>query len=241
MAVVGKYKDPRLKDISDHFRAALRRAGEERQQQMSGERDPIDPNGMGVSESRRDRGQEGFSGREGVVAGTDVDEGPSADGATGFEYAGDSETGDRVTARLNAEETQQPNPILESAQPDHHDNNSDFPLGSTTTAPSSTRTGGSSSTWERIRREASFGGKPPTSWRNRPAAAPQPPPPPPPPPQQQQQQEEGSSTEDDFTFSASEQERSYAKEEAQQEFDERVERERRGGDFGTGAGERRWS
>lgn len=52
---------------------------------------------------------------------------------------------------------------------------------------------------------------------------------------------------DSFTFSSSAQETSYAKSEAQKEFDERVEKERRGGDFnssssGDGLGRRgRWS
>ncbi|MCJ1463427.1 hypothetical protein MMC07_002034 [Pseudocyphellaria aurata] len=74
-------------------------------------------------------------------------------------------------------------------------------------------------------------------------------------PQQQQQQREkreqrngsgrwggGSSSGggDDFSFSSSEQERSYAQEEAQRDFDARVEKERRGGDFSEGSGGRRW-
>ena len=54
----------------------------------------------------------------------------------------------------------------------------------------------------------------------------------------QQEQEEGSTTGDSFSFSSSDEERSYAKAEAQREFDERVEKERKGGDF-TSEG-RRW-
>ena len=49
--------------------------------------------------------------------------------------------------------------------------------------------------------------------------------------------EEGSG--DSFSFSSSDEERSFAKSGAQREFDERVEKERRGGDFGS-AGGRRW-
>ena len=41
---------------------------------------------------------------------------------------------------------------------------------------------------------------------------------------------------DNFMFSSEEQERNYARDEAQRQFDERVERERRGGDFGGGGG-----
>ncbi|KAF6228878.1 hypothetical protein HO133_006989 [Letharia lupina] len=55
----------------------------------------------------------------------------------------------------------------------------------------------------------------------------------------QQEQQEGSTTGDSFSFSNSDEERSYAKIEAQREFDERVEKERRGGEFNSGGG-RRW-
>lgn len=41
---------------------------------------------------------------------------------------------------------------------------------------------------------------------------------------------------DDFSFSSSEQERSYAQEEAQRDFDARVEKERQGGDFSEESG-----
>ncbi|CAF9931010.1 hypothetical protein IMSHALPRED_008340 [Imshaugia aleurites] len=55
----------------------------------------------------------------------------------------------------------------------------------------------------------------------------------------QQEQQEGSTAGDSFSFSRSDEERSYAKADAQKEFDERVEKERRGGEFSSG-GERRW-
>lgn len=54
-----------------------------------------------------------------------------------------------------------------------------------------------------------------------------------------QEQQEGSNTGDSFSFSSSEEERSYAKDEAQKEFDERVEKERRGGEFSSGS-DKRW-
>ena len=54
-----------------------------------------------------------------------------------------------------------------------------------------------------------------------------------------QEQHEGSSSEDSFSFSSSDEEKGYAKAEAQREFDERVEKERRGGDF-SNDGRRRW-
>jgi hypothetical protein len=46
---------------------------------------------------------------------------------------------------------------------------------------------------------------------------------------------------DDFAFSKENEERSLARTEAQREFDARVERERRGGDFSSGSGnQKRW-
>lgn len=57
----------------------------------------------------------------------------------------------------------------------------------------------------------------------------------------QKEQREGSTTGDSFAFSKSDEERSYAREEAQKEFDLRVERERRGGDFSQNGGDqKRW-
>jgi hypothetical protein len=57
----------------------------------------------------------------------------------------------------------------------------------------------------------------------------------------QKEQREGATTGDSFAFSKTEEERTYAKEEAQKEFDARVERERRGGDFSKGGGDqKRW-
>lgn len=57
----------------------------------------------------------------------------------------------------------------------------------------------------------------------------------------QQGQRESSGNSDSFSFSSSDGEKSYARDEAQKEFDERVEKERQGGDFsGADRGGRRW-
>jgi len=93
------------------------------------------------------------------------------------------------------------------------------------------------SAWDRLRRgekptpiPQKSGGKPPPSqsqWSRRQSET-------------QREQTEGSTT-GSFAFSKTEEERNYAKEEAQKEFDARVERERRGGDFSQGGGDqRRW-
>lgn len=55
------------------------------------------------------------------------------------------------------------------------------------------------------------------------------------------QEEPRQSSADSFTYNKKEEERSLAKSEAQKEFDARIERERRGGDFNSGNGDqRRW-
>ncbi|KAF4306749.1 hypothetical protein GTA08_BOTSDO04965 [Botryosphaeria dothidea] len=87
---------------------------------------------------------------------------------------------------------------------------------------------GGGSAWDRIRQQASSGqgpasGSPSSPW-GRPA--------------QQKEQRTGSTLGDSFTFSNSDEERQLAKSEAQREFDERVERERRGVDFNEGG--KRW-
>ncbi|KAF8858059.1 hypothetical protein BDZ45DRAFT_591648 [Acephala macrosclerotiorum] len=58
--------------------------------------------------------------------------------------------------------------------------------------------------------------------------------------QTQREQREGATLGESYTFSKSDEERSYARDEAQKEFDARIERERRGGDFNSGSGNRKW-
>ena len=117
------------------------------------------------------------------------------------------------------------------------DNFSDSFDGASPTAGNEPVTGGSA--WDRLRQQA--GSREPLNaskrsplthkprenvWqKNRGATAEQP---------------EQESSYDSFSFSKSEEERQLAKEEAQREFDERVERERRGGDFNEEKENRRW-
>lgn len=82
------------------------------------------------------------------------------------------------------------------------------------------------SAWQRIRRETASGASP-RSGRRPPARGPQ-----------QEQQEEGSTAGDSFSFMSSEEEKQLARDEAQKQFDERVDKERRGGEFSDGR--RRW-
>ncbi|KAG7006478.1 hypothetical protein G7Y79_00014g036530 [Physcia stellaris] len=96
-------------------------------------------------------------------------------------------------------------------------------------SPTSTSTTSSGeSAWDRVRREnasPNASGSRPRSFQQRVTT--------------QQEQQEGATAGDSFTFSSSDSERSYAKDEAQKHFDERVEQERRGEDFGSGRS-RRW-
>lgn len=81
------------------------------------------------------------------------------------------------------------------------------------------------SAWDRIRREtASGGGSTPSMGRGGQMRRGGP---------LQQEKQEGSTLDDNFSFSRTEEERSYAKDEAQKQFDERVDQERRGEDFGA--------
>ncbi|KAF4540427.1 hypothetical protein BFW01_g12181 [Lasiodiplodia theobromae] len=82
------------------------------------------------------------------------------------------------------------------------------------------------SAWDRVRQQASSGQGPP-SGSSAPWAR-----------STQKEQRTGSTFGDSFTFSSSEEERQLAKAEAQREFDERIEKERRGADFNEGS--KRW-
>ena len=94
-------------------------------------------------------------------------------------------------------------------------------------SPTSTPSSGESA-WDRIRRENASSNSSDSKARRPQGRDPF-----------QQEQQQGSTTGESFTFSSSDSERVYAKAEAQKHFDERVEQERRGEDFGSGRG-RRW-
>ncbi|KAI9716663.1 MAG: hypothetical protein M1812_005201 [Candelaria pacifica] len=86
-------------------------------------------------------------------------------------------------------------------------------------------TSGGGSRWERIRSQSSAQGEGGARAVKRGSST-------------QQERMEGSTTGDSFTFSETESDRPSTRSEAQREFDERVERERRGGDFNAGRGGR---
>ena len=85
------------------------------------------------------------------------------------------------------------------------------------------------SAWERLRREANSNTSDTSRSRARRSRM-----------TQRPAREEQPAGGDSFSFSSVDQDRSLAKEEAQRVFDERLEKERRGGDFGSGNEEKRW-
>lgn len=96
-------------------------------------------------------------------------------------------------------------------------------------SPTSTSTASSGeSAWARVRRENASPNAPGSRRRSIQQRG-----------RTQQEQEVGATTGDSFRFSSSESERSYVKDEAQRHFDERVEQERKGEDFGSKSS-RRW-
>jgi hypothetical protein len=79
------------------------------------------------------------------------------------------------------------------------------------------------SAWDRVRREAASSGQGQSSQRSRSSA-----------------DRSGATLGDSFTFSATDEERQLAKQEAQKDFDARVERERQGNDFEENSSGKRW-
>ena len=102
-------------------------------------------------------------------------------------------------------------------------------------SPTSSTAPSGESAWDRVRRENASSSSSSSSSPGSKARRPQ--------RRDRTQQQEGSSSTpgESYTFSSADSERAYAREEAQKHFDERVEQERRGEDFGSGGGRsRRW-
>ena len=250
LATVGVATDPRLKDFNADVRAFLREKQPIRQVDRTGQgsRSTSEDSkeqrrktfGEAWKEAKEARQREKASG----------DEGSALAGRDGMEYAGNSGTvavsdneGTRSGAPTRSQETG-PQPVpggspwsnrTAAERPptgfadDNYDRNQD-PSPSTESDWSSEASDGGSA-WERIRREAgssatagSRRGGGAGGWRR----------------QRERHEGSGSMGGDDFTFSSTEAERSYAREEAQRDFDARVEKERQGGDFSEGSDGRRW-
>lgn len=250
VVAVGELRDPRLQESNRGIREAVLREQRQRKEKAGEIVKQTDVRKEGrMPNSPRERDQ----GRERSGGGFDVDDASPTGGAmmdlgtdeeqVRLSGAGDMggllSDGQMRSAEAKARPSPSQNPAgnraatyqMEKVERQPKDFASDFddptPTGDSGATDGSNGSGGS--VWERIRQQAASepsgssigrgGGK-------RGGGG-------------QQGQQEASTTGDSFSFSSSDEERSYAKADAQKEFDERVEKERRGGDFSSGR-ERRW-
>lgn len=250
-AAVGEQQDPRLREVVARLRAKAKemargvpRGGKRGTGTVGREADARGRGGREASEVWKDRPR--------AVSGDDDDDddaSPTAGDAEAFDYETDNTQVQMDDARglaqtdgvvlTDAPLPAQPHlpprtrprqslssPSQTPTQPPDFDPNDDAttsaPATSSSSSSSSSTTTASSSVWDRIRQEASSGA-PSTRGRR----------PPPPPPRRAVEKEVSAEEEDGgFGIGGSEEERA----EAQRVFDEEVERERRGGEFGGGRG-----
>ncbi|KAL8936537.1 MAG: hypothetical protein Q9216_004880 [Gyalolechia sp. 2 TL-2023] len=231
VAMVGEMRDPRLKEIQ---RARIGRKKQQREEAAT------------KAQSKDPMGQENISAsdlwkrHQGGSDTQDDDASPSA--GSGY-YGGDVEniagtnTGILSDSQMRTQESrQQPSPresrTENRASTFQIEKVESQPIGfgesyddASPTAQSSTQERQSGSAWDRIRETAQKQGSSAKSgsrgWDN-----------------VRKEQKVGSTTGDSFTFSSADQERQLAQDEAQKEFDARVERERRGGSFNESRGKK---
>ena len=248
VSAVGEIRDPRLQESNRGVREAVIRDQRERKQR-SGEivkqADARREGRMPNLPKERDQGR----GRRGGSA--EVDDASPTGGAMmdmgiDEEQGRLSEAGNmggvlsdgqmrsaEAKARAQSDQTPASNGAtfqMEKVERQPKDFGSDFDDASPTGGSGAMEGGDGSggSVWERIRQQSASEPSASSTGRGRGMRG-----------AQQKQQEGSTTTGDSFSFSSSEEERNYAKDEAQRGFDERVEKERRGGDFGSD-GARRW-
>ncbi|KAL8947862.1 MAG: hypothetical protein Q9222_005900 [Ikaeria aurantiellina] len=226
VAAVGELRDPRLQE----YKTVLQTRSKEQMGEIKARSTPKDPTGQGntsVSDLWK-RHREDIGGQD--------DASPSAGT---FDYNADAErlggtnTGILSDAQMQAQETRQqaspknsttenraPTIRLEKveSQPDSFADSFGDDGPSTEGRAESSSPG---STWDRIRSQASRSKGPGQSWNAI-----------------QKEQQAGSTAGESFTFSSEDQQRQLAKDEAQNDFDSRIERERRGGSFNDGGGKK---
>lgn len=236
VAVIGELQDPRLKDVMIALKSNIKKQQEERQRRGDTKMEE------GTAEDDRDeagslvnRGRAGYTDYNGTVGRDEVEVArpdrvqmnsltPSRNTVEGqinsFTESG-NEFGPVEREHKKLTNNEDEFSFLESEPKYPADNQEEIPP-----SKSGRPQEPNGSTWERLRREAISGSDNSSAKAmelGRVAA-----------------QTQQASTESDFTFSSSEQERSLAREEAQRDFDERVEQERAGGDFGLDGAGRRW-
>ena len=224
VAAVGELRDPRLKDYQNAIHAKAKQRSAEADGLKPPSKDPTGQGDTSVSDlwkrHRKDIG--GFD-----------DASPSA-GADGYggevERLGGSNTGILSDAQMRMQETRQQasssdSPTENRASTFRLDkvekqprNFSDTFDDASPTAENAVDQPQGGNAWDRIRRQAQ---NPTTGAKQKgPRWNPV-----------RKERQEGSTTGDSFAFSSDEEQRQLAKDEAQNEFDARVERERQGGSF----------
>ncbi|KAL8861135.1 MAG: hypothetical protein Q9178_002349 [Gyalolechia marmorata] len=222
VAAVGELRDPRLKDFEQAIRSRSKAQMGDLEAMRTQRKDPTGQGNTTVSDLWKRHRKD--------IGGLD-DASPSA-GADGYggevERLGGSNTGIMTDSQMRSEERRMqasPNdsPTENRAstfrldkvekQPKNFDDTFD---DASPTAPGDVDDG-QGNAWERIRRQAQnpSSGKQRGQRRN----------------QIKNEQQGGSAAGDSFTFSSDDEQRQLAKDEAQSEFDARVERERQGGNF----------
>lgn len=245
VAAVGGIQDPRLKGIREMVRGDMKRRSEELSQtqppKAGTKKEKIDPMGQG----ERNAG-ESWRNHRVAIAKKEDDASPTAGNDDFFSDEADNLGANGVVMNdgqmRNKQRRQQPSPRrsptenrastfqMERTERQPQSPSDDYSTMSPTSdgqSPASASAGGES-VWDRIRRENASSGvsASPQVRRQRQDRV-------------QQEQQENSTVGDSFSFSSADSERSYAKDDAQKHFDERVEQERRGEDFGSGRN-RRW-
>jgi hypothetical protein len=235
-SAVGELSDPRLKALTAAIKAqAQKRKGSLPGMQGAQERQLPDggpPSGTYVDSSKDSPSQDDASPTGGVFGEDDLAENP---GAVGGSIVGPTQNGGRWPGRVAQVPLKKSTQEADSQPFDAWDDAS--PTGGQGINERAVQTS-QGSAWDRVRRGENAIPIPSKSGgRSQPNQSPW-------SKQQnetQKEQREGSTAGDSFAFSKTEEERAYAKDEAQKEFDARVERERRGGDFSKGGGDQgRW-
>ncbi|KAL8935445.1 MAG: hypothetical protein Q9211_004699 [Gyalolechia sp. 1 TL-2023] len=224
VTLVGEMRDPRLKDIQQ----TRMDRGKRLMKEAAAEQQPKDPMGQGNTNAG-----DLWKQHRGHIGAQDDDASPSA--GLGY-YGGHGETDGGTDIGLLSDtqiRTQESRQQASSRETRTENRASTFQIGkverqpvvfgdgfddASPTARSGTEDSQSGSAWDRIRRNAQKQGPGAEDgsrgWDSI-----------------RKEQQVGSTTGDSFTFSSADQERQLAKDEAQKEFDARVERERQGGSF----------
>ena len=245
VAAMNELRDQRLRDVVKGLKAAAQAERDERVAKIRGQRGETttNPNATG---QRGDVWRERREKRERMGGRVEREDDMSPTGGAMLDYGIDGEQGESGVmsdSQLQSQAQQnQRNPSpspFQRKQPSHqsarsstspsYDNDYDYDASPTggqgmlddtfASTDSSTTDSTGVSAWERIRQQNAAAGTTPSPSHS--------------PVQRRggrkgQQEDDG----DGFTFSSDEEERGYARVEAQKEFDERLERERRGGSFG---------